>query len=192
MTSWVQKSNSIIHYTLHKKENDIMRFIVKRNGDKVPFEDEKIKIAIGKANAEMMTEEDKATNLQVAYIIKSIEMELDKREDFGVELHVEEIQDMIEEGLMQFGKYRLSRAYIRYRHTRELIRRANTTDDSVLSLIDLTNKEVMEENSNKEATIASTQRDLIAGEVSKDLTWRKLLPKDIVEAHNEGILHFHE
>ena len=169
-----------------------MKFIVKRNGDRVPFENEKIKIAIGKANAEMVVEEDKVTDLQVAYINTTIELELDKRENNGLDLHVEEIQDMVEEGLMQFGKYRLARAYIRYRHTRELIRRANTTDESVLSLIDLTNKEVMEENSNKEATIASTQRDLIAGEVSKDLTWRKLLPKDIVEAHEEGILHFHE
>lgn len=168
-----------------------MRYIVKRNGERTPFQRDKIVIAISKANDEMDDVRDKVDDLQIQYIVNVIDTELNNRLLNSNTLHVEDIQDMVEDGLMGFGKYKLSRAYIRYRHGRELIRRANTTDDSVLSLIDLNNKEVMEENSNKAAHIASTQRDLIAGEVSKDLTWRKLLPRDIVEAHSEGILHFH-
>lgn len=105
---------------------------------------------------------------------------------------VEDIQDIIEQKLMALGKYDLAKRYIVYRYTRELVRRANTTDDSILSLIKNSNKEVMEENSNKNATAASTQRDLIAGEVSKDLTKRLLLPEKIAKAHEDGILHFHD
>ena len=105
---------------------------------------------------------------------------------------VEDIQDIIEQKLMALGKFDLAKRYIVYRYTRELVRRANTTDDSILSLIKNSNKEVMEENSNKNATAASTQRDLIAGEVSKDLTKRLLLPEKIAKAHEEGILHFHD
>lgn len=170
-----------------------MRLIVKRNGDVVPYKCSKIVIAINKANNEMKNENDKATPQQIADISMKVELELDARirnkEDT---LCVEDIQDIVEEGLMSCGKFKLAREYIRYRHNRELVRRANTTDDSIFSLIDLSNKEVMEENSNKAAQVASTQRDLMAGEVSKDLTWRKLLPPDIVKAHEEAILHFHE
>lgn len=169
-----------------------MRFIIKRNGDSAPFQSDKIAIAITKANNEMISEIDKIDDVGIAYIIHTIDAELDARINRNQDLTVEEIQDMVEDGLMRHGKYKLARAYIRYRHNRELVRRANTTDDSVLSLIDLENKEVMEENSNKAAHIASTQRDLIAGEVSKDLTWRKLLPKEIADAHRDGILHFHD
>ncbi len=107
-------------------------------------------------------------------------------------MQVEEIQDIIEEKLMEDGKYTLAKTYILYRYTRELVRKANTTDDSILSLIRHDNKDVMEENSNKNAIIASTQRDLIAGEVSKDLTKRLLLPEKISKAHEEGVLHFHD
>ena len=170
-----------------------MRLIVKRNGDITPYQCDKIITAINKANNEMLNDNEKATPQQIADIIMKVELELDNRiRNSDDNLCVEGIQDIVEEGLMSCGKYKLARAYIRYRHNRELVRRANTTDDSILSLIDLTNKEVMEENSNKAAQIASTQRDLVAGEVSKDLTWRKLLPKDIVKAHDEAILHFHE
>ena len=169
-----------------------MRLIVKRNGDIVPYQCGKIITAINNANGEMVTDNDKATPQQIADITMKVELELDSRIRENESLNVEDIQDIVEEGLMSCGKYKLARSYIRYRHNRELVRRANTTDDSILSLIDLTNKEVMEENSNKAAQIASTQRDLVAGEVSKDLTWRKLLPKDIVNAHEDGILHFHE
>ena len=105
---------------------------------------------------------------------------------------VEDIQDIIEEKLMAEGKYDLAKTYIIYRYKRELVRRANTTDDSILSLIKNSNKDVMEENSNKNAVVASTQRDLIAGEVSKDLTKRLLLPEKIAKAHEEGVLHFHD
>lgn len=105
---------------------------------------------------------------------------------------VEDVQDIIEQKLMAEGKYILAKTYIIYRYTRELVRKANTTDDSILSLIKNTNKDVMEENSNKNATVASTQRDLIAGEVSKDLAKRVLLPEKISKAHEEGILHFHD
>ena len=169
-----------------------MRCIVKRNGDVVDFDITKIDVAITKANSEMDNYNDMASADQVMSIIDEVTNAVDERASMDKILHVEEIQDMVEEGLMFFGKYKLARTYIRYRHNRELVRRANTTDDSILSLIDLSNNEVMEENSNKAAQIASTQRDLIAGEVSKDLTFRMLLPKDVVSAHNDGILHHHD
>ena len=170
-----------------------MRYIIKRNGDKVPFDEDKIRIAIMKANAEMDNDSDKASDVYISSIIRKVELAFGHNTGTAKdELHVEEIQDIVEESLMDFGFYTLARKYIRYRHNRELVRKANTTDESILSLIRLDNKEVMEENSNKAAHIASTQRDLMAGEVSKDLTWRMLLPNDIVEAHSEGILHFHE
>ena len=170
-----------------------MRYIIKRNGDKVPFDEDKIRIAIMKANAEMDNDSDKAGETYISSIIRKVKVALEYNNHIDrKELHVEEIQDIVEESLMGFGFYTLARTYIRYRHNRELVRKANTTDESILSLIRLDNKEVMEENSNKAAHIASTQRDLMAGEVSKDLTWRMLLPNDIVEAHSEGILHFHD
>ena len=166
-----------------------MQYIIKRNGDRVPFDVSKIANAIQKANNEMVAPTDKIDSSEIEYIAHQIESLSELYSRAKMDLRVEDIQDMVEEGIMHFGKYKLARAYIRYRYNRELVRKANTTDDSILSLIDLDNKEVMEENSNKAAHIASTQRDLIAGEVSKDLSWRKLLPKEIVEAHHEGILH---
>ena len=169
-----------------------MSYIIKRDGTKVPFDENKIRIAIEKANSEMTDVRDTATYAAISSIITKIRLNISLKSKTDEYLHVEEIQDIVEEGLMHQGYYTLARTYIRYRHNRELVRKANTTDESILSLIRLDNVEVMEENSNKAAQIASTQRDLIAGEVSKDLTWRMLLPKDIVDAHSEGILHFHE
>ena len=105
---------------------------------------------------------------------------------------IEEIQDMVETNLMKFNCGVVAKAYIRYRYNRELVRKANTTDEAILGLVANTNKDAMEENSNKNAYLASTQRDLIAGEVSRDLTKRVLLPKKISEAHENGVLHFHK
>lgn len=159
--------------------------VIKRNGQKVNYDRDKIIIAILKANNEVPKDE-KVLQQTIDAIIADLE-----KNDSDT-LYVEEIQDFIEQELMNAGKLVLAKKYIIYRYTRELVRNANTTDDSILSLIKNSNKEVMEENSNKNATIVSTQRDLIAGEVSKDLTMRVLLPDDIVKAHKEGVIHFHD
>ncbi len=159
--------------------------VVKRDGKIVEYEREKIRVAITKANRDVIAKE-RATMGEIDDIIEYIESLNKKR------ILVEDIQDIIEEKLMEIGHYQLAKEYIVYRYTRALIRKQNTTDESILGLIRKTNKEVMEENSNKNAIIASTQRDLIAGEVSKDLTKRILLPEKIVEAHENGILHFHD
>lgn len=159
--------------------------VIKRNGDKKPYQRKKVRLAITKANAEVPVNEQ-ATGEQIDKICDSIES-LDVKE-----ICVETIQDYIEDQLMTFGLRTLAKKYIIYRYTRMLVRKANTTDDSILGLVRHSNKEVMSENSNKNAYAASTQRDLIAGEVSKDLTWRRLLPQDIVEAHEQGIIHFHD
>lgn len=159
--------------------------VVKRDGHIVDFDRSKIVTAIKKANAEVDPEE-KIGEEKIESIVHGIETKKRKR------ILVEDIQDMIEQDLMEDGKYVLAKTYIIYRYTRELVRKANTTDDSILSLIKNRNKDVMEENSNKNATVASTQRDLIAGEVSKDLTRRVLLPEKISKAHDEGVLHFHD
>lgn len=159
--------------------------VKKRDGRVVDYDRNKIVIAIQKANAEVDRYEQ-VTEEKIDSIIAGIENK-------HVEsLMVEEIQDIIEQKLMGEGKFELAKKYIIYRYTREMVRRANTTDDSIMSLIKNSNKDVMEENSNKNAYIASTQRDLIAGEVSKDLAKRVLLPEKIVKAHEEGILHFHD
>ena len=159
--------------------------VTKRDGRVVDYDRNKIIIAIQKANAEV-EKNDQVTDEKIDSIVAGIE---NKHTD---NLMVEDIQDMIEQKLMSEGKFELAKKYIIYRYTREMVRRANTTDDSIMSLIKNSNKGVMEENSNKNAYIASTQRDLIAGEVSKDLTKRVLLPEKIVRAHEEGILHFHD
>ncbi len=159
--------------------------IIKRDGRVVDYDPEKIKIAINKANEEV-EEEERASATQIKNIIKHIEGLKKKR------MLVEDIQDIIEDKLMSIGKNKLAKEYIIYRYTRALVRKSNTTDESILSLIKNSNKDVMEENSNKNARIASTQRDLIAGEVSKDLTKRILLPEKISKAHEEGVLHFHD
>ena len=159
--------------------------VIKRDGRVAAFDLNKILVAIRKANVEVDSI-DKITEEKIEDIAGSIAGM--KRET----IQVEDIQDLIEQKLMAEGKYVLSKAYILYRYKRELVRRQNTTDESILGLIRNSNKDVMEENSNKNAVIASTQRDLIAGEVSKDLTRRILLPEKISKAHEEGMIHFHD
>lgn len=159
--------------------------VTKRDGRVVEYDRSKIIRAIQKANAEVDRYEQ-VSEEKIDSIVASIE---NKKAD---NLLVEDIQDMIEQKLMEERKFELAKKYIIYRYTREMVRRANTTDDSIMSLIKNSNKDVMEENSNKNAYIASTQRDLIAGEVSKDLTKRVLLPEKIIKAHEEGVLHFHD
>ena len=159
--------------------------VIKRDGKSVDFDPEKIRIAIGKANAQV-DEDEGASDTQIENIIKYIQKLNKKR------ILVEDIQDIIEEKLMSLRKFALAKEYITYRYTRALVRKSNTTDESILSLIKNSNKELAEENSNKSTTLASTQRDYIAGEVSRDLTRRILLPEKISKAHEEGILHFHD
>ncbi len=159
--------------------------VVKRDGKIVDFDREKIRIAIGKANEEV-NEEDRISNVQVTNICKHIENLNKKR------ILVEDIQDIIEERLVDLGKYNLAKSYIIYRYNRALVRKSNTTDESILSLIKNRNNELKEENPNRDSSLVSNQRDLIAGEVSKDITKRMLLPLKIVKAHEEGVLHFHD
>ena len=159
--------------------------VTKRDGRVVDYDRNKIVLAIQKANVEVDRYEQ-VSEETIDAIVASIE---NKRKD---NLMVEDIQDMIEQKLMAERKYELAKKYIIYRYTREMVRRANTTADSIMSLIKNSNKDVMEENSNKNAYIASTQRDLIAGEVSKDLTKRVLLPEKIIKAHEDGVIHFHD
>ena len=159
--------------------------VIKRDGKTVDFDRAKIFNAISKAN-QAVDFEDRATDEQITSIVDDIAARHRSR------LLVEDIQDMVEEKLMELQKFHLMKAYILYRYERALVRKANTTDESILSLIKNANKDVMEENSNKNAHTASTQRDLIAGEVSKDLTRRILLPEYISKAHDEGAIHFHD
>lgn len=159
--------------------------VVKRDGSIVDFDRSKIVKAIRKANG-AVDFEDRIDDAQIEELVDDISRRHRTR------LLVEDIQDMVEEKLMELQKFQLMKAYILYRYERALIRKANTTDESILSLIRNANKDVMEENSNKNARTASTQRDLIAGEVSKDLTRRILLPEYISKAHDEGAIHFHD
>ena len=159
--------------------------IVKRDGHIVDYDPQKIRIAIGKANNEVRGKE-KATKEEINEIIKYIE-DLNKRR-----ILVEDIQDIIEEKLMEFDKYQLAKKYITYRYTRALVRKANTTDKSIKELIDGENEYWNSENSNKNAQVVTTQRDYLAGITSTDITRRFLLPEDIVEAHDKGIIHFHD
>lgn len=159
--------------------------VVKRDGRAVDFDRSKIVIAIKKANEEV-GENERATDAQIESILTYIEGKNRKR------MLVEDIQDIIEEKLMDFDLFVLAKTYIIYRYQRALVRKANTTDDSILSLIRNENKELAEENSNKNTVLASTQRDYIAGEVSRDLTNRVLLPEKLSKAHEEGIFHFHD
>ena len=159
--------------------------VIKRDGRVVDYDREKIVTAIQKANKEVKAKE-RASKEDIKLIINYIE-ELDKKR-----ILVEDIQDIIEEKLMELQKYELAKKYIVYRYTRALVRKQNTTDESILGLIRNENKELAEENSNKNTMLASTQRDYIAGEVSRDLTRRILLPEKITKAHEDGILHFHD
>ena len=159
--------------------------VIKRDGRAVDFDRQRIIIAIDKANNEVRKTE-RATKEEVTEIIEYIE-ELGKKR-----MLVEDIQDIIEQKLMDYKKFELAKKYMIYRYTRALARKQNTTDESILSLIRNENKELAEENSNKNTMLASTQRDYIAGEVSRDLTRRILLPEKISKAHDDGILHFHD
>ena len=159
--------------------------VIKRDGRAVDFDREKIMVAVSKANKEVKTKE-RASIEEIKEIILYIEDLAKKR------ILVEDIQDIIEQKLMEIKKYELAKRYIVYRYTRALVRKQNTTDESILGLIRNENKELAEENSNKNTKLASTQRDYIAGEVSRDLTKRMLLPEKISKAHEDGILHFHD
>ena len=159
--------------------------IIKRDGHIVDYNSEKIRTAIGKANKEVRGKE-KATEEEIEKIIKYIE-ELNKKR-----ILVEDIQDIIEEKLMEFEKYKLAKKYITYRYTRELVRKANTTDQTIKELIEGENEYWNNENSNKNAEVVTTQRDYLAGITSTDITRRFLLPEDIVQAHDDGIIHFHD
>jgi len=162
--------------------------VIKRNGSEVTFDKAKIENAIIKAN-NSVEEAVRLTPIQIRRITDSVILSC---EDLGRSPAVEEIQDMVEEHIMQHGAYEVAKAYITYRYTRSLVRQSNTTDDKILSLIELNNEEAKQENSNKNPIINSTQRDYMAGEVSKDLTRRILLPEEISAAHDAGIIHFHD
>ncbi|MGN0660179.1 MAG: anaerobic ribonucleoside-triphosphate reductase [Oscillospiraceae bacterium] len=162
--------------------------IIKRNGSEVLFDITKIIMAISKAN-DTVDEAARLTNLQIHRIAESVVLACEK---LGRSPSVEEVQDMVECQIMAHGAFEVAKAYITYRYTRALVRRANTTDDKILSLIECCNEEAKQENSNKNPTVNSVQRDYMAGEVSRDITNRILLPQDIVKAHEEGIIHFHD
>ena len=162
--------------------------IIKRNGAEVGFDITKIIIAITKAN-ESVEEVDRMTPVQIQRIAESVDLQCQKMNRAPT---VEEIQDMVEHYIMAHGAFEVAKHYITYRYTRSLVRKSNTTDDKILSLIECNNEEAKQENSNKNPVVNSTQRDYMAGEVSRDITNRILLPKDIVDAHNEGIIHFHD
>ena len=162
--------------------------IIKRNGAEVGFDITKIIIAVTKAN-ESVEEVDRMTPVQIQRIAESVELQCQKMNRAPT---VEEIQDMVEHYIMAHGAFEVAKHYITYRYTRSLVRKSNTTDDKILSLIECNNEEAKQENSNKNPVVNSTQRDYMAGEVSRDLSERILLPQDIVEAHHEGIIHFHD
>lgn len=162
--------------------------IIKRNGSEAAFDITKIIVAIGKAN-ETVDEGIRMTPMQIQRIAESVVLNC---EQLGRSPSVEEVQDMVEKQIMAHGAFEVAKNYITYRYTRTLVRQSNTTDDKILSLIECNNEEAKQENSNKNPVVNSTQRDYMAGEVSRDITNRILLPKEIVEAHNEGIIHFHD
>ena len=162
--------------------------IIKRDGKEVDFEEEKIVNAVSKANHEIQ-DIYKLSDCQIRAIANNVKNQV------AESLHtvsVEEIQDLVEKGIMQMRGYEVAQKYVRYRYTRELARKANSTDNGILALLERINEEVKQENSNKNPVINSTQRDYMAGEVSKDLSSRILLPEEIIQAHNEGIIHFHD
>ena len=162
--------------------------VIKRNGSEVGFDITKIIAAITKAN-DTVDESSRMTPIQIQRIAQSVELSCQK---MNRSPSVEEIQDLVEHQIMAHGAFEVAKNYITYRYTRSLVRKSNTTDDKILSLIECCNEEAKQENSNKNPVVNSTQRDYMAGEVSRDLSERILLPADIVEAHREGIIHFHD
>ena len=162
--------------------------VIKRNGSEVDFDITKIIAAITKAN-DVVEESERMTPMQIRRIAESVDLACQK---MNRSPSVEEIQDLVEKQIMAHGAFEVAKRYITYRYTRSLVRRSNTTDEKILSLIECCNEEAKQKNSNKNPVVNSTQRDYMAGEVSRDITNRILLPPDIVEAHNEGIIHFHD
>ena len=162
---------------------------IKRNGQEVEFNNDKIRVAVTKANNNIDEVSKRLSDEQIEKITNNVTA---KCESMGRAVGVEEIQDMVEFAIMAEGKFEVAKHYITYRYTRQLARQKNTTDDKVFSLIDCQNEEIKQENSNKNPTINSVQRDYMAGEMSKDLTKRFLLPEDIWQAHEEGLIHFHD
>lgn len=162
--------------------------IIKRSGSEVTFDIEKIVAAVAKANNEVAHNE-RLSDEQIMVISKNIEQIC---KEMGRSLSVEEIQDLVENQIMNFRAFAVARKYITYRYKRALVRKSNSTDEQILSLLECNNEEVKQENSNKNPTVNSVQRDYMAGEVSKDITKRFLLPQDIVDAHEQGLIHFHD
>ena len=162
--------------------------IIKRNGAEADFDISKIESAVTRANA-AVAEQYRMTQTQISRIAESVALSC---QELGRSPAVEEIQDLVEKAIMAHGAFEVAKQYITYRYTRSLIRKSNTTDDRILSLIESNNEEVKQENANKNPTVNAVQRDYMAGEVSKDITRRLLLPKEIVEAHEAGIIHFHD
>ena len=162
--------------------------IIKRNGSEAVFDITKIIQAVTKAN-NVVAEAEQMTPVQIRRIAESVELAC---KEMNRSPGVEEIQDLVETQIMAHGAYEVAKHYITYRYTRNLVRKSNTTDDQILSLIECNNEEVKQENSNKNPTVNSVQRDYMAGEVSKDITRRILLPQEIVEAHEQGVIHFHD
>ena len=162
--------------------------LIKRNGSEVVFNGEKIYAAVEKANL-AVDEKDRISEREIRRVTEKVTRKCEKMKRA---VNVEEVQDLVERELMATGSFVLAKTYITYRYTRELVRKSNTTDDKILSLIECNNEEVKQENANKNPTVNSVQRDYMAGEVSKDITRRILLAPDIVKAHEEGIIHFHD
>ena len=167
---------------------EIRNNVIKRNGQEVTFDITKIINAINKANNEV----DRIHQMNVYQIEAIADNVTDQIRKMDRAVHVEEIQDMVETGIMEMRGYEVARKYVRYRYKRSLARKANTTDDEILALIDQNNEEMKQENSNKDPMINSTQRDYIAGMVSRDITNRLLMPDDIMKAHEDGLIHFHD
>ena len=165
-----------------------MRRVIKRNGEEVEFNKRKIACAISAANNDVSKKEYKLRRRDITEIVDTV---VEKISKLNRAINVEEIQDMVEDTLLQFGKFEVSKQYIRYRYEHKLLRES-PLDKKIMSLVEYNNEEVKQENANKNPEIAPTQRDYIAGEISRDITMRKLLPKKIVDAHNEGIIHFHD
>ena len=163
--------------------------IIKRSGQEMQFDGEKIRQAIVKANLSIDEASKRLTDAQINDIVSAVVRDC---ENVGRAVHVEEIQDLVEHQIMKAGAFDVAKNYITYRYKRALVRKANSTDQQILSLIEVNNEEVKQENSNKNPTVNSVQRDYMAGEVSKDITKRFLLPQDIVEAHEQGVIHFHD
>ena len=173
---------------MSEREGQVMSRVIKRNGEEVSFDLSKIVNAIKAANAEV----DNIFRMN-EYQIQAIANDIAQQVQSSTHaVNVEDIQDMVETGIMSMRGYEVAQKYVRYRYKRELARKSNTTDNGILALIEHLNEEVKQENSNKNPIINSTQRDYMAGEVSKDLTRRVLLPEDIVRAHEQGIIHFHD